>query len=440
MTAGRQAGADPGDHLVRVLTCDLGGISRVRAVLESQRNRWLAHGCGWVPSSIAISPLGYIVEGEPFGTVGDLRLMPDPVTEVSLPAIGDQPPTSLMLGSLVQMDGERWDCCPRGLLAKAESDLLTETGLSVRAAVEQEFTLPVEQSSPPLSHEALLRNGPFGWTLLRILADGGLEPETWLPEYGRDQWEITVSPSSATVAADRAVLVREVVRHVAHALGRAVTFTPMPFPDSVGNGVHVHLSLVDDGASIMLEPGTRRLSDVAGSFAAGILEHAAALVAMTCPSPPSYERLRPGMWSASHAYLGAADRGALLRLCTPFDGGGPSAQDQINLEFRAVDASANPSVVLAMLIRAGLDGIRRGLPAPVPLAAPPESGSHPPQQPPRLPDSLATAIDALNDDPVAISWLPPNLRTTYLAIKKDELECTAGMSRVDLLARYSRIY
>jgi glutamine synthetase len=430
MNHGTVAGQDSAT-LIRILTCDLGGICRVRAVPAVQRERALVSGRGWVPASLGISPLGYIVEDEPFGTRGELRLIPDPEARLPIPAFGEQPATELMLASLFDMSGERWECCPRAVLAGAEADFERHTGLRVRAAFEHEFTLDQQGSSSPLSHDALIRNEPFGSRLVHVLSAAGLEPETWLPEYGRHQWEVTVAPTRPGTAADRAVLLREVVRHVAHAHGRRVTFSPMPYPDSVGNGVHVHLSLVDAaGRMVMLEDGG--LSDVAVAFAAGILEHAGALTALTAPSPVSYERLQPGMWSASHAYLGLADRGAMVRVCVPFEGGGPQPGDQINLEYRAADATANPHILLASLLRAGLDGIQRSLTTEVRAKRGPAG--------PQLPTSLSSAMAALAADTVAVDWLPPDLYATYTAIKSDEILRSAGPNRDELIAKYSAIY
>jgi glutamine synthetase len=430
MNDGTLAGQEAGS-LVRILTCDLGGLCRVRAVPSSQRDPALVSGRGWVPASLGMSPLGYIVEGEPFGTMGELRLIPDPQARLPIPTIGDQPATELMLGSLVDMSGDHWECCPRAVLAGAEADFERHTGLRVRASFEHEFTLDEQTPSSPLSHDALIRNEPFGSRLVHVLSAAGLEPETWLPEYGRHQWELTLAPTSPGTAADRAVLLREAVRHLAHAHGRRVTFSPMPYPDSVGNGAHVHLSLTDaSGRSVMLEDG--HLSGTAVAFAAGILDHAGALTALTAPSPVSYMRLQPGMWSATHAYLGEADRGAMIRVCIPFEGGGPKARDQINLEYRPADATANPHIVLAALLRAGLDGIQRSLTTCTRNTGGPDG--------PPLPSSLSGAMAALAADYAAVDWVPRNLYTTYTAIKSDEITQSAGANQAALIATYSEIY
>jgi glutamine synthetase len=134
----------------------------------------------------------------------------------------------------------------------------------------------------------------------------------------------------------------------------------------VGNGVHIHFSFQDaTGTPVTHDPaGPGGLSKPAAAFAAGILKYVRALCAVTAPSIVSYERLRPHSWSAFWGNLGLRDREALLRICPV-----PAAEDidpapRFNLEFRAADAAASPYLQLGMLVYAGLQGIRDGLPAP----------------------------------------------------------------------------
>src|SRR5690606_19084505 len=135
-------------------------------------------------------------------------------------------------------------------------------------------------------------------------------------------------------------------------------------PDRVGNGVHIHLSLRDaEGKPVTWDPGAPdRLSDPAARFVAGILAHARALCAVTAAGVPSYLRLVPHRWSAAWTNLGAQDREACVRICPLFDTPGADPARQFNFEYRAADAIANPYLQLGVLIRAGLEGLRRDLP------------------------------------------------------------------------------
>jgi len=433
-----------------IATCDLGGICRGRAVPTADGSRWTREGTGWVPASIAISPLGSMVEGNLFGALGDLRLVPDLTTRCEIPAVGSHPPFAVILGDLVNTDGTEWECSTRAFLRHAIAELKAETGLELHTAFEHEFTLLDQPHiSAPLSLQALRRAEPFGSDLLQVLEHAGLHPETWHAEYGPNQWEITVAPADPATAADRAILVREIVHHIAEAHGQRITFNPVPAPGPVGNGVHVHLSLrAAHHAATMHDPHQpSRLSAVAESFAAGILRHSSALIAFTAPSPVSARRFGPGHWSVATAELGYGNREVLLRVCPTLQLEGCAPADHLNLEYRAADATANPWLVMAVLIKAGLEGIRSGLPL---LGAATEGepavctegaaavcGLDTPQP---LPRSLVEALDELKADHTVMSWFAPNLISTYLTLKYDEIRQTAEQPVDALCARYSELY
>ena len=101
------------------------------------------------------------------------------------------------------------------------------------------------------------------------------------------------------------------------------------------------------------------LSQLGSQFVAGILHHLPALCAVTAPSVASYFRLRPNRWAPVRADVAPLDRGAALRIC-PVVGSDPAQRArQFNVEFRVADATASPYLALAMLVQAGLDGVRR---------------------------------------------------------------------------------
>lgn len=422
--------------LAFVATADLVAMCRGRAFRAEELEHRARSGTGWVPANLALTPFGSIVEPNVFGPVGDLRLLPDLSTLTVLPASGSRPPLHLVLADQTETDGTPWACCPRTFCRQAGEALHQATGLTVHAAFEHEFVLlpgdgdgtaPATRPAPgPFSLGSHRDAEPLASAIMAALDAAGLEPETWLPEYGSRQYEVTLRPAGALVAADRALLLREIVRDVACAMGRRVTFAPVPQPGGVGNGVHVHLSLVDGrGDPVMYDAGRPgRLSVEAGGFAAGVLAHAEVLTALTAPSPVSWSRLAPHRWSAGGIYLGNRNREALLRICPTVEVDGRDPAPQLHLEYRAADATANPWLVLGALVHAGLDGIRRALPAPPVVDADVDGltgadraalGIRP------LPADLGSALEALRGDDAARSWLPPDLLATFLAVKDDEL-------------------
>ncbi|MBO1901805.1 glutamine synthetase [Leucobacter weissii] len=428
--------------IAAILTSDLAGQVRGRAFPADELEAYRRSGSGWVPANLALDPFGRIVTPNPFGSIGDLRIMPDPATRTPVTNEPGGQPITVMLGDLVNPDGSPWDCCPRTLLRDAVEDLRKETGLRVISSFEHEFMLRDPDRVPgrkPFSLEALLAYEPLGSKVLQALRDAGLEPEMWLPEFGDRQWEVTLAPAPALQAADRAILLREIVRNVVRTEGERATFSPIVERDGGGNGVHIHLSLIDETDAPVAYDPTRPggLSRLAGSFAAGVLRHAPALQALTASSGISYERLAPGRWSVGGLFLGENNREALLRICPLFNTPGADHRKQFNLEYRGADATSNPWIALAVLLRAGLEGVRADLPAPEVVSGDPgrlsaeqlASASHG-----SMPASLDAALVALEADRTVTSWLPARLLETFLLIKRGELEL---LSRLDDQERYT---
>lgn len=431
-------------ELTFLATNDLAGQTRGRALWRDELDP--ATGCGWVPANLGVGPFGKIVETRHINSTGDLRLVPDPASEARLEGIPGKAPMSIFMADIKKTDGSGWECCPRTFLRRAVEEFRAATGLELVVAFEHEFMFTeAPDAESPFSFQALRRLEPFGTDLMKVLQGAGLEPETWLPEYGSNQWEVTVRPSDPLVAADRAILLREVVREVAHAAGKTASFTPALTPTGTGSGVHVHFSFRDPaGAPAMFDAaGPGRMSKLAGSFAAGVLRHARALMAICSPSEVSYIRLAPHNWSSSSSFLGERNREALLRICPTLSMAGHDEARQFNLEFRAADATANPWLLLGSVIRAGLDGIGQKLDTPhivdVDLDELSEeqrtaAGISP------LPASLREALDALSANETVSGFFDPQLLALHHAIKTSEIEQLAGMSPAEKCARYASAY
>jgi glutamine synthetase len=435
-----------GDELVGFLYCDLGGVVRGRFVPAEEAERRLGTGLGWVPANQALTPFGGIAEPNRFGSVGDLRIVPDPDTLVRVDLWEDASPLHFYLCDATQLDGTSWDCCPRTWLRGVLERFEQETGARVRAAFEHEFQLVSDlPAPPPFSLEALRAAEPFGALVVTALREAGAAPEAFLPEYGAHQFEVPCGVADGVAAADRSVVVKEVVREVARRLGHRATFAPLTDPEAVGNGAHVHLSLCGAAGESLTYDAQRpgRLSALAASFAAGMLAHAPALAALTAPTAVSGLRFAPHRWAASAVCLGQQNRETLLRISPLVELGGADPARQHNVEFRAGDSAASPYLALGALVCAGLDGIRRELPCPPVLDRDPNEmepdelaaygGS-------ALPGSLEQALVALEDDGAARAWLPDALLETYLTVKRAELAAVAGLEVEEVCRRYSHVY
>jgi glutamine synthetase len=254
-----------------------------------------------------------------------------------------------------------------------------------------------------------------------------------------------LEPAQGVTPADQAVILRELARATAQRLGERVSFSPVVTPDIVGNGVHIHMSLLDrDGRPAAYDGAAPHgLSRQAGAFIAGVLRHAGALCALTAPSVISYIRLVPHRWSAAWSNLGYRDREAMVRICPLNEIGGPDAARQFNFEYRASDAAANPYLALGALVRAGLEGLRHELATPEVTAVDPETLPEAERTQygiARLPQSLDEALDALELDEVARGWFPAPLWVTYLRHKRTEIEIMRGLERDERCARYAKAY
>jgi len=433
-------------ELVALVACDLGGIVRGRAVLASELQEHLEAGVGWVPANLALTPLGPLAEPNPFGSTGDLRLLPDPGTHVRVGSDPEESPLELVLCDIVETDGAPWRCCPRHFLRVALTALRERAGANVKASFEHEFQLLREERSPlPFSLAAMRAAEPFATELMGALLEAGVEPERFFAEFASHQFEIPVAPAEGLAAADRAVVLREVVREMARRMGLRASFVPLLDPAEAGNGVHIHLSLGgEDGAPLLYDasrPGC--LSELGGSFAAGVLAHAGALTALCAPSPVSAERLSPHHWSAGAACLGERNRETLLRIPPLVGIGGGEPASQLRLEYRGADAAANPYLALGAIVRAGLDGIERNLPAPPILDRDPSALSAEDAERfgvGKLPGSLEEALAALEADGAACDWLGAPLLEAYVSLKRAELAATSGLRLQESCARYAEVY
>ncbi len=441
--AEQQAGAD---ELIALVCCDLGAIVRGRAVFAAELGEHMRAGVGWVPANHALTPLGPVADPNPFGSTGDLRLLPDPDTRVRVESDGDGDALELLLCDIVETDGQPWPCCPRSFLRETLGELERELGATLLASFEHEFQLTSDAPPAlPFSLEALRALEPFPRQAMAALAQAGVEPERVFAEYAPHQFEIPVAAAEDIASADRAVVLREVVREVARRQGMRASFAPLAHPEQAGNGVHIHLSLLDESGGPLLYDAGRPacLSELGGSFAAGILRHARALSALTAASPVSGARLQPHRWSAGAVCLAQRNREALLRIPPMVELADADPAAQLHLEYRGADAAANPHIALAAILRAGLEGVRAQLPAPPILDRDPAQLDA--QEAERfgvgaLPATLEQSLRALADDHTVRGWMAPLLYDAYVSLKRAELDAAGDADLEELCRRYAAIY
>jgi glutamine synthetase len=432
--------------LVALVCCDLGAIVRGRSLLASELDERLDVGVGWVPANHLLTPLGALAESGPFGSTGDLRLLGDLDTRVRVAADPGESPLDFVLCDIVEIDGQPWECCPRQFLREALNELEDELGARLSSSFEHEFQLVLDEpAAPAFSLEAQRRAEPFASEVMGALIEAGAQPERFLPEYAPHQFEIPVQPAIGVAGADRSIVLKEIVRDTARRHQVRASFAPLLDPAAAGNGVHIHLNLLDRSGAPLLYDSSQPacLSELGARFAAGILVHARALSALTAPSPASATRLTPHRWSVGAVCLAQRNREALLRIPPLVSLGHVDPAGQLRLEYRGADATANPYLALGAIVRAGLEGVRAGLPAPPVLDRDPAELD--PAEAERfgvgaLTSSLEESLQALSEDGAVRGWMGALLYDAYVAVKRSEIDGVADLDLDDVCRRYAAIY
>jgi glutamine synthetase len=425
---------------------DYVGITRCRGVPASEIAKRMSYGLGWAVAGQALTPFEDIAPN-PWGPMLEVRQTPVPETETRIDIWDDAPPLHFFLCDSKIADGSNWDCCTRGFMKRALADFEAETGLQFVAAFEHEFLLsgPGLVAGTPFSLGTMREAARFTGDVARALALAGVEPETVEPEYGVGQYEISCAPAAGTMAGDRCIITREVIREVARRLGLAASFSPKPAPNAVGNGAHMHFSFRDaKGGNAAYDPsGPGEAAPVAQHFIAGVTTYLPAICALLAPSPVSYLRLGPHHWSCGYASFGIQNREAAVRICPSPERDPARRAGAFNMEVRAPDATASPYMVIGAVVRAGLDGIRQKLPLPAPVDRDPSELTDAERQKlgiRTLPATLAEAIELMDAEPAVKGWMSPTMYDSYVAVKRMEIEMFRDKTADQTCERYRHAY
>lgn len=433
------------EALIMACTCDVAGKVRGKAFPASQLEKRLNRGIGWTPTNVQITCFDNIAD-TPFGSFGDMVLIPDPSAMMSLPEDG-APGETLILGDIRYTDGRPWEFCTRSILRSALDRLSAVSGLTLNGTFEHEFQIRHQPIQPgtAFSSAGFRQWRIFGETLIAAMRDNGIAPDTFLREFGPGQFEVTMDPAAGLRVADNAVILRELVHAIAARFDKVATFVPIRSPDAVGNGVHVHISLSEaDGRPATHDPdGKHELSRPAGQFIAGILKYLDSIIAITAPSVISYLRLTPHRWSSAYNNLGFRDREAAVRICPVSDLSDLARARQFHFEFRAADAAASPYLVLAALVHAGAQGIEEELEVPdatqVDLSRlSPEDLATSGHK--RLPQTLDAALEAFAGNDTVTEWFPEGFADLYVKHKLGEASVVADLDAQAQCALYEEVY
>lgn len=424
-----------GVRLVALTWVDNSGITRTKAVPLERLDAAAAWGVGASP---CFDTFLFNDVGMTSGAVGDLRLHPD---LSRLTVLAAQPGWAWVPADRYTQDGTPHPGDQRGL-ARAAVRRLAEHGCTAKLAFEVEWVVGQDSDDfrpaargPAYGFARLVSTSDYVRDVAVALAEQGVSVEQIHPEYSPGQFEVSVATADPVGAADDYVLVRETIRAVSHRHGLRASFAPKVLADGVGNGGHVHLSVWDAERNLYAGgDGPFGLTARAESFTAGILRRLPALLAIGAPSVAGYLRLVPRHWAGAFAVWGLENREAALRLVTGADG---SREWAANVEAKCFDQTANPYLLVAALLFAGLAGLAEEatLPEPVDVdpALLPETERHH-RGIRRLPESLADATEAFAADQALTAAFGEQLTTDVLAVRRGEIEHFAAATPDDIVA------
>ncbi|MEC4763562.1 glutamine synthetase family protein [Mycobacterium sherrisii] len=337
------------------------GLVHAKTVPIRRTSIFADPGLGASPSwhAFAIDRTGIAFTDE-VGVVGDQRLRID---LAAVRVLGDG--LAWAPAGFFGQDGTPVSVCSRGTLGRVEAELAA-AGLTAAVGHEVEFVVvgPDGGQLPAtlwaqyglagvLEHEDFVRDVTTAATRC------GVGIEQFHPEYGANQFEISLSPLPPVAAADQVVLARIIIGRVARRHGLRISLSPVPFADGVGSGAHQHFSLTTaDGPLFSGGPGPGGMTPAGESAVAGVLQGLPQAQGVLCGSIVSGLRMQPGNWAGCYACWGIENREAAVR----FIRGGPGSPHGGNVEVKIVDPSANPYFASAAILGLALDGIRRHAP------------------------------------------------------------------------------
>jgi glutamine synthetase type III len=394
---------------------DLRGVQRAKLVPAASIDRIVAEGAGFA---------GFATWFDMTPADPDMFAIADPKSLIQLPW---QPEVGWLAGDLL-MKGKPVEQAPRRVLER-QIQRAKEIGLSIRTGVECEFFVlspdgsavsdaSDHQSKPCYDQQALMRR----YDLITEICDGMLQLG-WGPyqndhEDANGQFEMNWSYSEALTTADRHAFFKYMVKSLAERHGLRASFMPKPFAHLSGNGCHVHVSgwSTSTDQNLFVDPnGELGLSRVAYQFMAGVLDHAEALCALTNPSVNSFKRINGAMtasgatWSPNTISYTGNNRTHMIRI-----------PDADRFELRLGDGAANPYLLQAAIIAAGLDGIARQKSPGRRLDNNMYTDPLPASDVRRLPTSLLDAVRALRADAELSRALGEPFVDAYIKLKEAE--------------------
>ena len=406
-----------GIDVLRLVWPDVLGMTRSKDILVSQLERAAGHGPAFCQATWVTTTRGGVLDGH--GSLEDgLSDMLAHLDASTIRTIPWHSGVAIAIADITEPDGSENAISPRSLLRRIvrEYEVL---GLTPIVGPELEFYMAHEidgvwqrllnKTGRVYQNGTLVDPDGHFLHLMRMVDQLQIGAFAGNHEFCPSQYEINLWHSEALDAADRCFLLKHAVKDVLAQRGVLGTFLGKPWDDEGGSGFHLHFSVTDAAGENTMFDG-EELSATAHHMMAGVLEHASALVAVCNPTINAYKRLGPDTMAPYRANWGYDNRTTFVRI-PPERGSGT------RIEVRVGDGAANPYVVTAIILAAGLDGIKRGLASPPPS----EGWTYQDESRPTIPMSLADAIDALKADTFLAELIGEPFISAYETLKRDEI-------------------
>ncbi|NOX30735.1 MAG: type I glutamate--ammonia ligase [Actinobacteria bacterium] len=427
---------DRGVRLVRLMFTDVHGQLKSLNISPAELETAFEEGMFFDGSSI-----------DGFSRVAEQDVLAVPDAEsFQLDASKDAERIASMFCNIETADGAPFEGDTRQVLRR-QLDAARDMGFEFFVAPELEYFLFAD-GDPSTPLEPLDQGSYFDLTTadvassirrrtLQSLEHLGISVEYSFHEDAPSQHEIDLRYTEALTMADSVMTFRLIVKEIAAEHGVHATFMPKPMANEQGSGMHTHLSLFRGDENAFYANDEIGLSAIGRQFMAGLLHHAPEITAVTNQLVNSYKRLIPGFEAPVTVSWARSNRSALVRVPSIKRGKSDSAR----IEYRSPDPACNPYLAFAVMLAAGLEGIKNqyvlGPEAPADLfkMSPSEmaEGGHE-----QLPNSLANALDRMEESDLVKSVLGDHLFGWFITNKRREFfEYTTQVSQFEL-DRYLR--
>ncbi|MDP2728953.1 MAG: type I glutamate--ammonia ligase [Dehalococcoidales bacterium] len=375
---------------------------------------------------------GSAIEGFARILESDMYLKPDLDTFMVLPE-KETEATARVICWIYTPKGELFTGDPRAVLAKAQNDA-RELGYEYRVAPEVEFFIFKPGDTGKVMPAHYDRGGYFDMatevtTLARIemvkaVQALGIRIEASHHEVAMGQHEIDLGYDNALRIADRIITLKYTVKAIAQKHGLLATFMPKPIFGLEGSGMHTHQSLIrlTNGQNAFADPADEYgLSELGKHFMAGQINHARSISAIVAPLVNSYKRVVSGFEAPIYISWARTNRSAFIRVPEVDKG----KVETTRIELRSPDPSCNPYLAFAVMLKCGINGIKKKLPLPPPVEENLfafDAAELKRRHIGLLPATLEEALEALRQDEVVQEALGEYLYTRFIDAKTIELD------------------